>query len=89
VATRSRSEAIFTETLPYPATRLTITQRVFVCHSPLAFALYIVGTFYDKDDAKIWEKEYLWYQKDSRNIHVDPQEVDTGPRPPRFALRGK
>lgn len=89
LASRRQREVHLTAELPYPATRLTVTQYTFVSHSPLAFALYVVGTFYDKDNIKLWETECILYHEDSRDIHIDEEEVDDGPSPPRFALTGK
>lgn len=58
--------------------------------NPFSFGLYVLGTFFDKDDRKLWEKELYLYHKDSRNIYIDDlEEVDNGPAPPRFALTGK
>jgi hypothetical protein len=89
VAGRSGPEADFYAELPYPATRLTVTQRLYICLNTLAFGLYAVGTYYDKEDNKLWVKEVYLLHQDSRGIRVDEQAVDDGPSPPRFALSGK
>jgi hypothetical protein len=88
VADISQHDDITAE-LPYPATKLVITKHVFVRSSPLAFGLYILGTFFDKDDNKLWEKEIYLFHEDSRGITIDENEVDEGPSPPPFALEGK
>lgn len=79
----------FATPLPYPATKLVIIKHIFVSWSPLAVGLYVLGTFFDRDDNKLWEKEIYLFHQDSRGISIDASDVDEGPSPPSFALEGK
>lgn len=42
------------EPLPYPATKLVITQYLKTSADPLFWAIIIVGAFYDADDRILW-----------------------------------
>lgn len=58
--------------LPYPATKLVITQHLEVGHEdPHLWAWIIVGAFYDSNDTVIWSSELFL-------AHLDTQlEADT------------
>lgn len=89
LAGRPPHNADYTAELPYPATKLVITKHLFISPSPLAFGLHILGTFFDKDNNKVWEKELYVFHQDSRGISIDANDLDDGPSPPQFALEGK
>lgn len=54
--------------LPYPATKLIITQYLKVCFGrPPYWAWIVVGAFYDKDDNCLWSTEVF-----AAHLDVDP-----------------
>lgn len=79
----------FAAPLPYPAARLVITRHLFVCSSPPGVGLYVLGTFFDRDGNKLWEKEIYVFHQSNRRITIDTRDVDQGPSPPPFALEGR
>lgn len=87
MASRARRDTEFTAELPYPATKLIITKHLFVSWSPLAFGLYILGTFFDKDNNKLWEKEIYFFHQDFRRVSVDPEDIDVGPQSSHLCSR--
>ncbi|KAG7121190.1 hypothetical protein HYQ44_004070 [Verticillium longisporum] len=72
--------------LPYPATKLIIGQYLYLSTRPRFWAWLIVGTFYDKDNHKVWSTEIFAIHNDPRGYSPETREFDEGQQPPEHLL---
>lgn len=74
----TRSIEVDEDSLPYPATKLVITQYLKARSDPPFWAWIIVGAFYDSDDNIIWSTEVFVAHLDIQLESDSEEESEDG-----------